>query len=91
MDFEITIQGRGGHGSRPDCSRNPIDCFAAIFGALLQLGCKISCVDAGTCANIIPDALRFRVTVAGEKTDAMKQMVEHTCSIYHCSPNFHTP
>lgn len=90
MDFEITIQGRGGHGSRPDRSRNPIDCFAAIFGALQQLGCKISCVDAGTCANIIPDTLRFRVTVDGEKTNTLRQMVEHTCNIYHCSASFQT-
>ena len=28
--FDVTIHGKGGHGSRPDLARSPIDCFCEI-------------------------------------------------------------
>ena len=37
MGFQITIEGQGGHGSRPDQSNNPIDCFVAIYQRLQAL------------------------------------------------------
>lgn len=83
MEFDITIQGKGGHGSRPDLSRNPIDCFAAVFGALQIVGCRITHVNSGTAANIIPDALHFQGSC--DDMDAVKRILEHTCSIYHCT------
>lgn len=67
FDFELTIQGRGGHGSRPDLSINPIDCFAAIHTALNRL-CPVGTelvigrIDGGTSSNIIPDRLTFSAT-----------------------------
>lgn len=83
MEFDITIQGKGGHGSRPDLSRNPIDCFAAVFGALQTLGCKVTFVDSGTAGNIIPDYLRFKGSC--QDVDAVKRILEHTCAVYHCT------
>ena len=62
--FETTIQGRGGHGSRPDLSINPIDCFASIHTAMKQL-CPVGTqifinrIDGGSSSNIIPDRLTF--------------------------------
>ena len=86
MEFDITIQGRGGHGSRPDLACNPIDCFSAVFGALQQVGCQITHVDSGTAGNIIPDTLRFKGSC--QDMDALRLILEHTCSIYHCSAIF---
>lgn len=86
MRFDITLQGRGGHGSRPDLSHNPVDCFAAVFGALQQIGGSISFVDGGTAGNIIPDTLRFKGSCPD--MDAMKRILEHTCALYHCSAIF---
>ena len=32
MEYHITLQGKGGHGSRPDRVNNPVVCFAAVYG-----------------------------------------------------------
>lgn len=86
MEFDITIQGKGGHGSRPDLSHNPVDCFAAVYGALQTVGCTITRVDGGTAGNIIPDALRFTGNCGN--MEALKRILEHTCKIYHCTAVF---
>lgn len=39
--FDFTLNGKGGHGSRPDLSKNPIDCFSAIHSMLSQLPVRI--------------------------------------------------
>ncbi|MBR0441904.1 MAG: amidohydrolase [Firmicutes bacterium] len=72
--FEIELTGKGGHGSRPDLSNNPIDCFVAIANALKDIRMKevaptdlltynIGVVDGGTKRNIIPEKLFFTGTV----------------------------
>lgn len=72
--FDITIHGRGGHGSRPDLACSPIDCFSAIHQQLLALRMRavapeqvltysLGLVQAGEQGNTIPDALRFAGTV----------------------------
>ena len=67
FDFEVTIQGKGGHGSRPDLSINPIDCFASVHTAMNQL-CPVGTqivinrIDGGSSSNIIPDRLTFSGT-----------------------------
>ncbi len=86
MQFHITIQGRGGHGSRPDLSINPVDCFAAVYGALQTVGCEITSVDGGTAGNIIPDALHF--TCNCSDPEAVRRILEHTCAAYLCSAEF---
>ena len=83
MEFSITIQGKGGHGSRPDLSCNPVDCFAAVYSALQTIGCTITCVDGGTAANIIPEALHFQGSC--QNMDAVKRILEHTCAAYLCT------
>lgn len=66
LEFGITIHGQGGHGSRPDQSHNPVDCFIAIHGALMQFRsldpalpctCSITKVEGSELCNIIPDDL----------------------------------
>lgn len=72
--FDITIEGQGGHGSRPDQSINPIDAFAAIYNYFQSvrltkmdpyeaLTYSIGTVNAGVVANVIPQTLNFKGTV----------------------------
>ncbi len=68
--FNITIEGKGGHGSRPDQSINPIDAFAAIYNYLENfrlakinpfetLTYSVGLIEAGNVPNVIPQTLTF--------------------------------
>lgn len=74
IPFTVTLQGRGGHGSRPDQAVNPIDAFCAIYTALssfrmrrvnpfVGFTCSIGKVVAGDIGNVIPDTLTFQGSV----------------------------
>ncbi len=74
VGFGIIIHGRGGHGSRPDLSVSPIDCFNAFYNGLNALRMKYTSpfetltfsmgyVQSGHQGNIIPDDLSFGGTV----------------------------
>lgn len=62
----LTVVGRGGHGSRPDLSVNPVFCAAAILTNLSTawvnqitagetVTCGVTSIQGGTAANVIPD------------------------------------
>lgn len=64
--FEITVTGRGGHGSAPERACNPIPAGATLASALTTLRANdlpqaepavtaVTCIQAGTCNNVIPD------------------------------------
>ena len=72
--FDVTIHGKGGHGSRPDLAVSPIDCFCAIHQQAAArrmravepdkvLTYSLGVVSAGEQGNTIPDSLRFAGTV----------------------------
>lgn len=74
MHFDITIEGKGGHGCRPDLSINPINAFVEICNGLgavrmrkidpfKPLAYSIGMVKSGTSRNVIPDTLSFSGTV----------------------------
>ena len=74
MVFHVTIEGKGGHGSRPDLASSPIDAFVAICNALnalrltkidpnAVLSYSIGEVTAGSSQNTIPDRLHFKGTM----------------------------
>ena len=84
MKYVITLQGRGGHGSRPDRAYNPVDCFAALFGLLRQAQCRITQVDGGIANNVIPDKLIF-VVECDKTAEELSRFLDPTCKIYHCS------
>lgn len=74
MGFMIEIEGKGGHGSRPDQSNNPIDCFVAIYNRLEALrltkvdpfkACaySVGMLNSGIQGNVIPQKLTFAGTV----------------------------
>lgn len=71
--FKITIEGKGGHGSRPDQSNNPIDAFVAVYNYLQSLRLakinpfttltySIGMLQAGNVPNVIPQTLSFAGT-----------------------------
>ena len=73
MGFNITIHGKGGHGSRPDQANSPIDCFVAIYNALQAarltkitpfkpLTLSVGLLKAGAVSNVIPNDLTFAGT-----------------------------
>lgn len=68
--FVVRLRGRGGHASRPDMARNPLDAFAGIYDECQKLRMKytdpadvvtfaITCVSAGQKFNVVPDELTF--------------------------------
>jgi len=72
--FDVTIHGKGGHGSRPDLANSPIDCFCAIHQQLSSLRMRatppdqvltysLGTVHSGELSNVIPENLRFAGTV----------------------------
>lgn len=96
FDFEVTIQGRGGHGSRPDRSINPIDCFVSVHTALNRL-CPVGTelvidrIDGGSSSNIIPDMLTFNATfryAEAAQLDVfradLERVCETFCDLYQC-------
>ena len=70
LKFSVTLEGKGGHGARPDMCHNPIECFAAIHQGIggmknryinpNQLLTYTVCqVDGGKAGNIIPNEVKF--------------------------------
>ncbi|MBQ3062125.1 MAG: amidohydrolase [Clostridia bacterium] len=70
VGYKIKITGKGGHGSRPDKSINPIDCFVSIYECIktirmnyveptVILTNSMGMVQAGAAGNVIPQELTF--------------------------------
>ncbi len=72
--FEITVRGKGGHGSQPQDCRDPIVAGAALVGALQTVvsrglgafgGAVVSVCsfEAGTTNNVLPEVARMTGTI----------------------------
>lgn len=70
MNFKVRIIGKSGHGSRPDLSISPLDCFTDFYQNLKSLRLSgldpykpitysIGSVHTGFAPNIIPESLEF--------------------------------
>lgn len=70
MYFKVKITGKSGHGSRPDLSISPLDCFTDFYQSLKGLRLSgldpykpvtysIGSIHAGSAPNIIPESLEF--------------------------------
>ena len=73
VNFEIMLTGKGGHGSRPDLSNHPLDCFISIVNQMKDIKNKylapddvltynIGSVQCGHKRNIVPEVLEFKGT-----------------------------
>jgi len=71
VPFYVTIEGQGGHGSRPDLAISPIDAFCALYTSLQSMRVRhinpfpaltfaVGKVQSGTIGNVIPDSLHFQ-------------------------------
>ncbi|MBL6453785.1 amidohydrolase [Belnapia sp. T6] len=80
--FDLLIQGKGGHGARPESTVDPVVCGAAIVSAFQSIiGRNVAPNDtgvvsvtgfsAGTAYNVIPDQVSLRGTVRAFKTETM--------------------
>ncbi|NVB39430.1 amidohydrolase [Pseudenhygromyxa sp. WMMC2535] len=72
--FEITVRGRGGHGSQPQDCRDPIVAGAALVGALQTVVSRglgaaggavlsVCSFESGTTSNVIPEFARMTGTI----------------------------
>ena len=73
-EFEITVNGRGGHAAKPHLSADPIVAGAHIVTAMQQIVARkvnplqpavvsICVFDAGTVSNVIPDTATLKGTI----------------------------
>lgn len=71
--FDVVIKGKSGHGSRPDLSVAPLDCFTDFYNNLKAMRLNtldpfkiitysIGTINSGSAANIIPENLQFSGT-----------------------------
>ncbi|MDR3138988.1 MAG: amidohydrolase, partial [Treponema sp.] len=69
--FNVTITGRGGHGSRPDLANSPLDCFTSLYQSLKDIRLKhispfdnftfsVGTISYGNRGNVIPGELNFQ-------------------------------
>jgi amidohydrolase len=90
--FEITVRGRGGHGSQPQVCRDPIVAGAALVGALqtavsrgigIAGGAVLSvCTfEAGTASNVIPEFARMTGTIRSFEPEATERVLARTREI----------
>ena len=73
FSFSYTIEGKSGHGSRPDLANNPLNTFLDFYQSVLLLKGQranpyypvtfsIGSIHAGTASNIVPPELTFSGT-----------------------------
>lgn len=84
---EIVIHGRGGHGSRPEETEDPIVAAAAIVMNLQTLVSRrispidpavvtVGAIHAGTKANIIPNTAKLQITVRSFTSEVRQQLLD---------------
>ncbi len=98
--FDITIHGKGGHGSRPDLCNNPIDVFVDVVSALRdieidkkELFSYSTCVvDCGSKCNIIANTLKFEGSIRFFKEEVadyfvseFKKILQEKSEKYDCT------
>ena len=81
--FDIVVQGRGGHGARPESSVDPVIAGAQIVSALQTIVSRnVAALDsavisvtgftAGEAYNVIPDRVALKGTVRAFKVETMR-------------------
>lgn len=84
--IDITVQGRGGHGSRPETTIDPIVIASSIVGRLQTIVSReiapketavvtVGRLNAGTKNNIIPDSAELGLTIRSYSEDVRERML----------------
>ncbi|WP_022818797.1 amidohydrolase [Fusobacterium russii] len=95
ITLNFVIQGKGGHGARPDEAINPIDCFVAIYNGMTMLRTRkiipftpftdvIGEVHSGTAGNIIADTISFN---GGARVFEMDEAIKYKSSLKNLVEN----
>lgn len=85
--FSIRVQGRGGHGSRPDETVDPINAACHIHLALQELQARelkagetgvltIGSIHGGLAHNVIPDAVEMLGTIRTYNKDVRQMLIQ---------------
>jgi len=83
---DITVYGRGGHGSRPEATVDPIVIAARIVTALQTIVARevspfeaavvtVGSIHGGTKHNIIPDEVKLQLTVRSYKPEVRRRVI----------------
>ncbi len=83
---DITVRGLGGHGSRPEATKDPIVVSAQIIMALQTIVSReispldpavvtVGSIHGGTKRNIIPDQVELQLTVRAYKEDVRQKIL----------------
>ena len=92
--LDITVHGRGGHGSQPHHAADPIPVACEIVTALQVLVTRrfdifdpvvitVGSFHAGTTDNVIPDEARLQVTIRSFSADARTLVREAAVRLVH--------
>lgn len=90
--FDIHVQGRGGHGARPESTVDPVVCGAQIVSALQSVVARnvapadtavvsVTGFTAGTAYNVIPERVSLRGTVRAFRTETMRLVEQRMRSL----------
>jgi amidohydrolase len=80
--FQIHIKGRGGHGSAPEDSINPVVIAAAITNRLNEIKAdspfvvSVCSIVGGTCENVIPDTATIKGTSRSTDKETRRYLYE---------------
>ena len=83
---EVTIRGRGGHGSRPEATKDPIVAAAEFVMALQTIVSRenspfdpavvtVGSIHGGTRPNVIPDEVRLQLSIRTYKEEVRQRIV----------------
>ena len=84
---EITVRGIGGHGARPEQTKDPVVISAQLILALQTITSRekspfdpavvtVGSIHGGTKCNIIPDEVQLKLTVRTYRSEVRKQVLE---------------
>lgn len=90
--FEIIVQGKGCHGSMPNCGVDPLNVAAHILVALQEINTRelgmnenalltFGEFNGGTAANVIPDRVVMKGTIRAFQEDVRNFIKERTVQI----------
>ncbi|HYF07864.1 MAG TPA: M20 aminoacylase family protein [Acetobacteraceae bacterium] len=87
--FDITVQGRGGHGARPESTVDPVIIGAQVVSALQSIVARnvpaaqaavlsVTGFTAGEAYNVIPDRVALKGTARAFSMDTMRLVEDRT-------------
>ena len=92
--LEVTMHGRGGHGSQPHLARDPVQAACEVVIALQAMVTRrhdvfdpvvisVGSFHAGTASNVIPDEARLSATVRSFSPAARARVHEESLRVVH--------